>query len=335
MKLQKTIYFLLLWLLFTVFLPAKAQKNGPDTVVVNFGKESKIMLIIDDRKDLDALQKFDLNSMVENLEQKLRDEDSTATIGPPQDTAMTVRPQEKDTPERENDIEENEEERKVEVIHVRKTRDTRHFFNVEFGMNNYLEQGNFPQDNDAPYAVRPWGSWYVALGPVVSAHVTGSFFIELGMNVSWYNFKFEDDNMRIEKGDENVIFFEDPRDLDARKSKLTAAYINLSLVPQFYFGKGNPGKGWFWDRNNGRGFRIGLGGYAGYRLDSYSKFVFKEDDKERERTHSNFFLNNFRYGLRLQTGFRGTDIFFNYDLYQLFVENRGPELNAFSFGIIF
>jgi hypothetical protein len=31
---------------------------------------------------------------------------------------------------------------------------------------------------------------------------------------------------------------------------------------------------------------------------------------------------------------RSLDVFFNYDLNDLFNEGRGPELNAFSFGII-
>ena len=335
MKFRKTICFLLCWPVVSIFFTANAQKKGQDTVVVNFGKSSRIMLIIDNRKDLDSLQKFDLNSLAEKLEQKLEDGDSTIAPEPAPDSTLTEDLVERDTSRSEDNARESERERKVEVVHVRKTRGTRHFFNVEFGMNNYLENGSFPQDNNAPYAVRPWGSWYVALGPVVNTHIAGSLFLELGMNVSWYNFKFENDNLRIEKGDENVVFFEDPRDLDVRKSKLTAAYVNLSMVPQFYFGKGNPGKGWFWDRNNGRGFRVGLGGYVGYRLDSYSKFVFEEDDKKRERTHSDYFLRNFRYGLRLQAGLRGTDIFFNYDLNPLFIEDRGPELNAFSFGIIF
>ena len=30
-----------------------------------------------------------------------------------------------------------------------------------------------------------------------------------------------------------------------------------------------------------------------------------------------------------------TDLFFNYDLNELFAEGKGPKLNAFSFGVIF
>ena len=80
------------------------------------------------------------------------------------------------------------------------------------------------------------------------------------------------------------------------------------------------------------GFRIGLGGYAGFRLGSRSKVKFSDGKKDKER--DDFNIQTFRYGARLQMGYRGTDIFINYDLNELFNEGRGPELNAFSFGII-
>ena len=46
-------------------------------------------------------------------------------------------------------------------------------------------------------------------------------------------------------------------------------------------------------------------------------------------------MNNLRYGLRLQFGFRDTDFFFNYDLNELFSAGKGPKVNAFSFGVSF
>ena len=76
--------------------------------------------------------------------------------------------------------------------------------------------------------------------------------------------------------------------------------------------------------------------YAGYRLGSRAKYVFREDDdRERVKDRTNFYVNNWRYGVRFQVGYRGLDLFANYDLNELFVEGRGPELNAFSFGIVF
>jgi hypothetical protein len=87
---------------------------------------------------------------------------------------------------------------------------------------------------------------------------------------------------------------------------------------------------------HGNGFRIGLGPYVGYRIDSYSKHVYYSNgDKEKDQDRSSYYLNNFRYGARFQIGYRGTDLFVNYDMNDLYVENRGPKLNALSFGVIF
>jgi hypothetical protein len=83
-------------------------------------------------------------------------------------------------------------------------------------------------------------------------------------------------------------------------------------------------------------FRIGAGQYVGNRIGSYAKQQYQVNgEKEFNRERDPFFLENIRYGVRLQLGIRSTDFFINYDLNELFVENRGPALNAYSFGIIF
>ena len=42
-----------------------------------------------------------------------------------------------------------------------------------------------------------------------------------------------------------------------------------------------------------------------------------------------------RYGLRAQIGFNDIDLFINYDMNELFAAGKGPQLNAFSFGVTF
>jgi hypothetical protein len=159
------------------------------------------------------------------------------------------------------------------------------------------------------------------------------FFLEWGGGVSWYNFKFQNERIVMGMDSTSVIFTPDPSEVDFIKSKLTVCYLNVFAIPVIDFG-GNSRKPMFFDGNHSESFRIGVGPYAGYRIDSYSKSVFKEGgDKRKERQHENFYLENFRYGLRLQVGYRDTDLFFAYDLNELFTAGRGPKLNAFSFGI--
>lgn len=204
---------------------------------------------------------------------------------------------------------------------------------LDFGLNNYLSDGKFPEESGSLYAVRPIFSQYFAIGGINKTHVAGPFYIDWGANVSWYNFKFENTRARIIKGESGVEIFEDTQVNDPIKSKLTVPYLNISFVPLLHFG--DKGRNNFMDYDNDA-FRIGLGAYAGYRLGGRTKAVYRvEGDRVRDKNRDSFYLNNWRYGMRLQLGIAGIDVFANYDLNDLFIAGRGAQLNAFSFGITF
>jgi hypothetical protein len=48
----------------------------------------------------------------------------------------------------------------------------------------------------------------------------------------------------------------------------------------------------------------------------------------------NMFASDFRYGLRAEIRVADVTLYFNYDLNETFQENKGPKLNALSFGFI-
>jgi len=215
----------------------------------------------------------------------------------------------------------------------------KHTVNFDLGMNNYLSSGESPNNIGANYAVRPWGSWYVGLHSVHKFHMGGSFFLEWGKGISWYNFKFEDDAIRVNRVDDQLTFAPDPRDVDPIKSKLVVSYLDMSLVPVIDFSKGHrkvkkfKGDGFELTNSTRQGFRMGVGPYVGYRLSDRTKFVFRDSGRNRDKSNGNFMTNTVRYGIRTQIGYRGLDIFFNYDLNKLFQGDNNPQLNAFSFGI--
>jgi hypothetical protein len=317
---------------------ATAQPKKADTVIVELAKTSRLIFTMKDKSDLPTLKAYDYQALFNDILKKLDPSDSTVLSSsiPAADTIAMEESGEEEWPghidDDDNDDRENRKGYGKGKRHIR-GRNNQGFFNFDLGMNNFLENGKFPDEANAAYTVRPWGSWYIGLNSIQKIRVRGKFFTELGLGVSWYNFKFQNDGLIVSKGDSQVEFTESAPDLDPVKSKLTVCYLNASLVPVLDFGS-RPYKSRFWGSNDA--FRIGFGPYVGYRIQSYAKQVYEVNgDKEKDRTRNNFYINNLRYGARFQMGYRGTDIFVNYDMNELFAENRGPKLNAFSFGVIF
>lgn len=321
---------------------SKAQKKA-DTVVIKVGDASKVIFAIHDKKDLETLKHYNFQSLMDDMIQKLDKRDSSQLEKPASAYLKDTVPASETAPTvTENRVEEKSESEDKESYssyqtykrkwHRRKTFST---FSMDLGTNNYLENGKFPDQNNSLYSVRPWGSWYVALNSIQRTRLANKFFLEWGGGFSWYNFKFQNDRVQMTKNDSEVNFALDTRDVSYDKSKLTVAYVQASLVPVIDFGGGGRKPGFFNGRSSS-GFRFGAGPYVGYRIDSYTKQKFEQNgDTKKEHRHDSYYINNLRYGLRVQLGFKGADFFFNYDMNELFAENKGPKLNAFSFGVSF
>jgi hypothetical protein len=321
-------------------LPVSSLGNQTDTVVVKIGKSSLITITINDPADLEVLKQYDMQALINDLVKQLeaRDEKEITEENYLKQEKTTAKKMEEDEFE---DIDWGERPRQQRSTispsrsygsfkSTKPSRGTFHSFNFDVGTNNYLSDGKFPDADGELYSVRPLGSWYVALNSMQKTRINQNSYLDWGVGVSWYNFKFQDNNVLVARGPQEVEFTADDRDFNFIKSKLTASYVNATIVPMLDFGKG---KRWNYGRTGT--FRMGLGGYVGYRVGSHSKLVYNDSGKEKEKQNDSFYLNNIRYGARAQVGFRGTDFFFNYDLNDLFAENRGPKLNAFSFGITF
>lgn len=316
-------------------LAAIAQEKT-DTVIVSLAKTSKVVFTIQDRNDLEILKHYNFQDLFQDILKRLEASDTLKTDSTKDNIVVKEEDWSEPTVDEEDDDDDEGDKEWEQHIENRRSKIGRTWqsSNVDFGTNNFMTDGQFPQNNEL-YTVRPWGSWYVGLTSLQRTRVGKNFFFEWGLGVSWFNFKFQDDNVIVQQTDDNVEFASDLRDVDHIKSKLSATFINASFVPLLDFGN-HSRKTRMWD-GYGSEFRMGLGPYVGYRIGSKSKIVYNDEDgdREREKTRDNFYLNNLRYGARLQVGFRSTDFFLNYDFNELFAEGKGPKLNAISFGVIF
>lgn len=184
----------------------------------------------------------------------------------------------------------------------------------DIGINQWIETDPAP-------AVKPWGSWNPAINAFHSYFASKNFFLKTTLGVSWYNFKFEDRDLQALRNADGVYFEEHPSQSGIR-SKISASYANLTLVPTI--------------KTTNNNFRFGIGGYAGIRLGGRGKFVYRDTNGNRAKEFQmgNMFANDFRYGLRSEIGIGEVDFYINYDLNQFFQQNKGPRVNALSFGII-
>ena len=316
-----------------------------DTIVLEFGTKGRVILIGDDKEDFKTMTEYDLNKMVLEISDGLDEADSTeqkVTIEDKEGTKYL-----KDSTTQLNDFEKLKEEIKKEWQEAKKEKEEnkkssargKSALEIDLGMNNWLEDGGFPDSYSSDYTVKPWGSWYLAIGGNRREHLWGPMVLNYGGNISWYGWKLENRDVRIQKGADQIEFVEQSN-IAGLKSKLSATYININMVPMvdFNYGKGKPGSSSYetFTKKDRKHFRAGIGGYAGYRVGAQTKFIYKEEgDKKKDKIKSDYYLNNLRYGIRGQIGISELDLFFNYDLNEVFNNERGPQLHAFSFGVVF
>jgi hypothetical protein len=329
-----------------------APARTADTIEVQFGDRGRIRIEVGSKEDLEALKRYDVNGMLRDIELEAGttpDSVQEVSVEDPEGTRYLLdsiaEKEEFRALEREFEGSGNSQSSSSgEWKSTKKSRGagTRFVEFMDFGFNNYLDEGSFPNERNAPYTVKSWGSWYVALAPAWQTHIGGRFALNYGAGVSWYNFKFQDPTVQLTMGEDGVIFDNFPADQRITKSKLTTSYIQAKLIPMLDFGY-RPRKKVLDDgtvlRSTGyknSRFRIGVGPYAGYRIGGHTKIVDRTNGgKDKTRVNDHFFLTNFRYGLRLQLGISEVDFFVNYDFNTLFADQRGPKLNAFSFGVTF
>ncbi|MFD2936791.1 outer membrane beta-barrel protein [Spirosoma flavum] len=185
-------------------------------------------------------------------------------------------------------------------------------FSIYVGVNNL--SGSLPTG----YDFRPIGSRFIALGwqKRIPLSVNGptKFRLVTGPEVAWNNFMFTDRNTLVNHNGQLEI---EQADADLRKSKLVTAQLNLPVMLNMAFRSG---------------LTLSVGAYAGIRLDSYTKV--KPESGSAVRTHGSYNLNQVRWGLTTELGFRGTSkLFFRYEPNSPFRTGKGPDASVWAVGV--
>jgi hypothetical protein len=194
------------------------------------------------------------------------------------------------------------------------------FSRSDFGL--YVGINGF-RNTDASNAftdLRTFRSRYVALS--FRKNVTllkgkaADLALSYGPEIAWYNFMF--DNSNVARYESNQVSFV-ANTKATQKSKLVMPYVNFPMMLNFGFKEEK--------------FKIGFGGYLGYRVGGYTKEKFASGGKNK--IQGSFGLEKPVYGLTAELGKKGSwTVFGRYDMSQLFKSNQtnAKDIQAFSVG---
>lgn len=314
-----------------------------DSVVIEFGKNGKVVILVDSKEDFEKLKSMNINEIIRSLDLEENEETGELTIVEVKmkdgSSKELVKVRE-DGPETEVQIgnmriyvDESGPNTKVKVEPGGKKKNSdppfRTYFNIDLGVNNYLTpDGGFPT-SDNPYAVKGWGSWNLGLNWMAAQRLSKGFYWDFGIGFQFYNFKFENKDFQAVRGEDMVEFIQRD-DVNGFKSKISASYITAMTMLELDFGKMND--------NGRRGLRLAAGPYVGYRLGGQSKYVYRElggSGRKKDKQDTGLYLENLRYGLRGEIGVGRVTFFSTYDMNSLFQDQKGPELNPITFGVVF
>jgi len=334
-KLNKIFFYGIAMLISMGVTASDFSNNNPnkDTIILKFGNNSQIVIYIDSKEDLANLTKYDINRILEDLNLQISDlSDSVKVLEIKDETGEKYL---KDTVvvyrvEPSKNQEDYQEKKRRYRYYPRPRFD----FVFDIGLNNYLEDDKFP-DGNQPYALNPIGSWYWNFGPTFKVHVIGPAFLDMGITTALNVYRFDDPRTRLIADANGVNFVLDTTNVTHLKSKLATWHLQGKIIPMFAFGS-NHRRGWrLWNKID-KGFRIGAGIYGGYRIWSRTKYIYDRNGTHKDKNTSSHLLSSIRYGLRGQIGYQGVDLFFEYDLSEMFQENQGaPVLNRIQFGVSF
>ncbi|PCI11183.1 MAG: hypothetical protein COB73_02390 [Flavobacteriaceae bacterium] len=201
---------------------------------------------------------------------------------------------------------------------------------VAIGFNNAIIDGE--KFDDTPYKIG--GSHFFELGWAWKTRVfKESNFLRIKYGVSFqFNGLKADDNMYfVQNGDVTSL---ELHPFDVKKAKLNVT--NMVFPVHFEFGPSSKKEyATHFRYSTNRQFKVGLGGYVGFKTGVYQKLKFKENgEKQKEKNKNSFNTSNSIYGLSGYLAWGHTALYVKYDLNTVF-KNQAVDQHNISLGLRF
>jgi hypothetical protein len=198
------------------------------------------------------------------------------------------------------------------------------------GFNNAIIEGQ--SLNDSPYKLG--GSGFVELGWAWKTRLlknSNAIRLKYGLSFQWNKLDIKD-NMYFQETDNVVTLEEFPLNLDKSKFRST----NLVIPVHFEFGPSKKiEKENYFRYSTYKKFKIGVGGYGGFVLQSMQKLKYDDADGNFQKDKiKDYNTNNFVYGVSSYISFGNVGVYAKYDLSTIF-KDQAINQNNISLGIRF
>jgi hypothetical protein len=193
-------------------------------------------------------------------------------------------------------------------------------FVFAFGTNTTLVDNRLSSLDNATYNI---GSMFFELGGSRASRIAENWsvgYFKYGFSVLWNNLRPKNNNyFEIDGNQTNLVPY--PKQLKT-SARLRNIEVVFPLHLEFDFSKPTYRKDYKIFRKN-RGFRVGMGGYGGFRFQTKQFIKYYENDlKYKEKSKGNYNVSNFIYGLSAYVGHKSTSLYVKYDLNPLFANSE-------------
>jgi len=203
-------------------------------------------------------------------------------------------------------------------------------FVFAFGANNLVTDKQVA-NSDFKY----WKSHFYEWGFTSNTRILKEdnlLHFKYGMSLMYNNLRATD-NRYFEKNGAQTDLLTSTVHLD--ESRFRNVYIMVPMHLEFDFTKKEIRDDADYFRTH-KSWRVGLGGYAGFRIKSKQILCFDDANGNgvEQKTKGNYNVNDFNYGLSTYVGYESTSLYLKYDLQPLF-ENNPVDQNNISLGLRF
>ncbi len=208
----------------------------------------------------------------------------------------------------------------------RKSSSTDFIFDLGFNalVNNHIDRVTpAGQVSTSPLDLRTGGSRYVNLGFNFKQRLGGRrspLYLMVGPEFAFNNYMLEGNNRWVnQNGLTSVVLETSGRQY--QKTKLATSTLTVPLMLQL-------------NTHGHSSFHLGAGGFVGYRLASWTKLkYFEENTTYKDKDYGSYNLNDWQYGLQGVIGFKSLTFFAKYNLNPLFRDGQGLQAQTLSFGL--